>query len=315
MTIEEARQHLRREPRHALRRLTHYIDNPNFPDSDFWARFFVSFVMEQAYTNRFFENQDVTEIGLGNGRMIISFVKMGARPNSVTGLEVDPKIIPAARFNLAQELDHRNIQYRIIETDAVQYFHDRLVAIEAGNQSLISGRGIMCLPQSFHPENDLADGYRLTPLLKPFAKKYGKYALALNAAVLDYAFKTTDADFQMLLILSGRVDWRNREKIITDAGWEIVDRVKSIPIQQDYNTNIEYVRAYDDGKRFWEKFINEKGEADYRNISAEVAVQRQVEIRKKIQNGEAVDIEEDFNVYIELMAYRVKKPNVVNSAA
>lgn len=310
MTLEDPEiknPRVEKEPTHQPWRLTEYMDNPDFSDSDFWARFFVSNIVEQAHVNNFFEDQQVTEVGIGNGRIIVALARIGVRLKQVTGLEVDPKIIPLARFNLDQELKPRNIPYAIEEVDAVFYFHNYAEEVKKGKKGPISGRGIMCLPQSFHPDNDLADGYIMTPLLKPYAEKYGKYALALNAAVLDYLSEVTDPDFQMAMILSGRVPWKEREKIITDAGWEITSRVKSEPIQQDFNTNFDYVQVYDDGQRFFEKFVNDEGEEKFRSITAQEAVGRKKKIEIRITNGETVDLRKEFNVHHELIFYIIRK--------
>lgn len=98
---------------------------------------------------------------------------------------------------------------------------------------------------------NVADGYpedRLTD----HAKTFNRYGLGLIAGTLEALRSHADEGTKPIVMLSGRVPKEVRDQMIAETGWEIDEEyIADYPAKQDQDTDVTYVKAFDDGKRFY----------------------------------------------------------------
>jgi hypothetical protein len=200
---------------------------------------------------------DLFEGGVGDGRN--GLIARGAhipgglnRMGSVIGVDLDGWRVDVARRNFATAGLPTD---GLIEGDVVRYLLER--------RDPLSGSGIACLPQAPMGETvSHADGFdsnmdslQIVRDMTLQGRSIDKYGLKLNGAFLKaLREKVEPTDFNLLIILSGRIPSVVREELLDRTNWAVQVEYKTpVPIQQDPDTGIAYVSEYDDGKLFYEQ--------------------------------------------------------------
>ncbi len=217
----------------------------------------------------------------------------GEGPTVVAGIDVESWRLDAALVNIKNS--NRDGALSIpIHAHALEYLD-----LCKENTETISGRGIMCLPQSPQGENaadryDVKDGNRISEILGLYDGEWGRYGLTLNAAVLAELKKVAHRDFRQVVILSDRVPEDIRKEMISATGWNIEESFQTDePIQQDPDTPIGWVTEFDDGERFWGKNGNQ-----YTSISAgDAEERRQASVDQKL-GRDALNVYHHLSIYV-----------------
>lgn len=257
------------------------LETPDFPTSDPWSLAFRR-VLENLEESGYFDGQHVTEFGVGDGRNLI----IPKKARSLLGVDIDLWRLEGAKHNIDTH-GKKKTPVMLSHSHVIDY-----LGTLARNDSKIDGRVIMCLPQSPAGGNN-ADKYQVMDELKPYEQEWGKYGLTLNAGVLSLLRSVATDDLRTVMILSDRVPPHIHQQLFQATGWE-VERFfpTEEPVQQDPDTPIAWVGAFDDGERFYEY-----ADGAFYPIPAEEAEQRRQE---SVDNGTG---REGLNVYHHLSIY------------
>jgi len=233
-----------------------------------------------------FNGQTVLEFGSGDGR---NFREAGKDATRVIGVEKEEWRSAAAWHNLV------NIEGRSPETVEIWTgcAVDYLTKLR-DEKKKVNVRVIACLPQS--PEGiNTADKYDASFNIASYKADWDKAGLTLNAAALDNLRKVASAETRALVIISDRVLPKDQSRLFRETGWEIVAQAKTKdPVQQDPDTGVAYVQAYDDRERFWEK-----ANGVFRPIDAVTAENRRLQSMQT--QGRAA-----LNVYHDLTEFEIR---------
>ncbi len=238
----------------------HLVTN-DFPPSDPWSRHTREVIKGIAAEGRF-QNHVVTELGIGDGRNILY---AGGGLAGVVGVDIDSWRLDLASYNLRD----------IAQTTPVEFWEGDAVGLldqwgRSGER--IPGWIIACLPQSPQAEST-ADGYDADSDALAAYREWNVFGLSLNAAVLDKLRQVTYPASRTLIVLSDRIPPHIKEQLFERTGWDVENVYQTrTPIQQDPDTGIEYVAAYDDGERFYER----REDGFFTPISATEAEKRRI---------------------------------------
>ena len=270
----------------------------DFPDTDPWFNWLADNI--EGNPERF-ARREYLEFGIGGGLQAVAALK-GLKKRSdlppitnIIGIDIDGWRLDIA----ADNLNKSSIPYILYQGDAVQW-------VEEQQERITNTAIVMCLPQAPLPKNtpsdqmnkysSNADVYH-EDLLPEFAKKYNRWGLGLNAAVLGTLIEHIGDDMDVSVVFSGRVPENVIRYMIHDLGWRVVDIAETPePIQQDPDTDIFYVSAYANESYenlFWEKLSNGK----FSPISAEEA-----EKRLRLANRDR----NNFNVYHHVAVWHLE---------
>jgi len=256
----------------------------DFPDTDPWFKWLADDI--EGHPERF-AGRKYLEFGIGGGLQAIAALKgLEKKPNldpitNIWGIDIDDWRLDIA----AKNLNGFKTPNSLYQGDAVQW-------IEEQQEKIINTAIIMCLPQAPLPEqaegyDSNADTYHVD-LLPEFAKKYNKYGLGLNAAVLGTLIEHVGEATDVSAVFSGRVPENVIRDMVHDLGWRVINISETFePIQQDPDTDISYVLKYSKESPedlFYEKLLNNK----FSPISADEAEKRLLLANKDRNN---------FNVY------------------
>lgn len=271
-----------------------WIETHDFPTQDPWSQHTRSVLAKIRLAGGF--RGDFFEAGIGDGRNIAAagVDQDGAK---IRGVELDSWRLNIARHNLdTLGIPPSRLDLRV----------DDVVTHLRGLQGeRLTGWGVACLPQApgIETHND-ADGYdpKLASLASVKDMELAGHAvdevgLTLIAAFLKVLNSRVDKrDFNLILTLSDRIPPGIREALFDQTGWESVMEYRTgIPIQQDPDTGISYVHAFDDGQRFYEQTAS----GDYALIPAIEAEQRRA--ASELNGGR-----ESLNVYHHLSVYHLR---------
>ena len=217
---------------------------------------------------------DFFEAGIGDGRNVLA-AGVHEGDGKIRGVELEGWRLYLTRHNLGTTLEIPESRLELHEGDVVEYL-DNLQG------ERLTGWGVACLPQAPGIEtSNTADGYNPDMLslqnvrdMKLNGHPIDELGLTLNAAFLKALRQKVDAnDFNLALTLSGRVPRTLHEELFTQTGWKIVEAYPTEePIQQDPDTGVDYVKAFDDGRRFYAM----NSDDSYREIPAVEAERRRI---------------------------------------
>lgn len=253
----------------------------DFPDIDPWFKWLADDIEEHPER---FANRKYLEFGIGGGLQVIAalegFKKKAYLPKilDITGIDIKGYKLNIAAWNLNQF----STPFTLYKEDAVQW-------IEGQREKIINTAIVMCLPQAplekAKPKKfrSSADTYSLD-LLPKFAKKYNRWGLGLNAAVLGTLIQHVGEATDVSAVFSGRVPENVIRNMLSDLGWRVIDIAETPePIQQDSDTDISYVKKYENKSLenlFFEKLLN----GGFSPISAKEAENRLLAAKGKRDN-------------------------------
>lgn len=246
-------------------------------------------------------NTTLFEAGAGDARNAFAAGIATANLNYL-GVELDDWRIGLARENL-QTVGVPDERVSLAEGDVVKW-------LQAGDDQL-EGWGVACLPQA--PQGgevamSNADGYDADVAslqgvrdLELGGRNVDQYGLTLNAAFLsELRSRVQEGSFDLLITLSNRIPLEVLNELFEGTGWETQSGTQTEkPIQQDPDTSVEYVQAFDDGMRFYELIDGEPS-----HITAEEAENRRKVSLEESQNTE--EARELLNVYHDVTVYHLK---------
>ncbi len=232
----------------------------DFPDTDPWFNLLADCI--EAQPERF-AGRKYLEFGIGGGlQAVAALTGLGKKPNlplveKIIGIDIDGWRLDIA----AQNLDRfTTVPYILYQGDAVKWIEQQ--------EKIANTAIVICLPQAPLPKLQLdqvglfdsnADVYH-EDKLPEFAKKYNRYGLGLNVAVLGRLIEHIADGTDVSVIFSGRVPENVIRDMISNLRWRIVDIIETPePIQQDPDTDIGYVINYANESPenlFWEKLSN-----------------------------------------------------------
>jgi hypothetical protein len=228
----------------------------------------------------FFVGQKITEFGIGDGRNIRT---LGSNAG-VFGIDIEKWRVEVASINLAYDRIHDG--FKLWSGDVLHYLQ-KLVRSGAN----LTGRVIMCLPQSTEGQNT-SDRYEESLSLHHYKSQWGASGLALNAGVLDALKEIADGSLRALVCLSDRVPEETKQRLFSETGWVVEDIFKTPdPIQQDPDTGVFWVTKIDDGQRFFEKVANR-----FSPISASEAERRRLAFESS-QPGAGLNVYHGLSIY------------------
>lgn len=253
----------------------------DFPDSDPWFNWLADDI--EANPERF-AGREYLEFGIGGGlQAVAALTGLGKKPNlppieKIIGIDIDDWRLDIAAQNLGK---FTTVPYILYQEDAVQW-------VEELQEKIVKTAIVMCLPQAPLPEqaegyNSNADTYDVNKLPQ-IARKYNKYGLGLNAAVLGTLIQHVGEATDVSVVFSGRVPENVIRDMIRDLGWRVVDIVETPePIQQDPDTDISYVLDYAN-KSPEDLFYEKQPDGEFSPISAVEAEKRLLAANKKRDN-------------------------------
>lgn len=272
-------------------------ETADFPRDDPWSRLTRTVIANLAAAGQF-DGRNILEAGLGDGRNIFAAGFAGNTSGHLIGVELDGWRLELARENLATVgVDHGRVSLH--EGDIIDWLDD--------SKDQLTGWAFACLPQA--PGNATindADGYQDTDSLAPFRDlPLGKHTVDVHGLTLNAAYlarlreRVQPGDFDALVTLSGRVPEPIVEELFAQTGWQVVERFEAPDlVQQDPDTGVAWVGAFDDGQRFYERRAHEA----YTHISAGEAEARRIE-SLALFGGSARDV---LNVYHGLSVYHLQ---------
>lgn len=256
-----------------------HVETTDFGLQDPW-----SLAMREAIarlkTRVWFNGQDIMELGIGDGRNI-RFAAHGGGVIAITGVDVEPHRLNAAHHNLSLEVGMDTIPKTFYLGDAVTV----LDQLKSRGES-ISGRVLMCLPQSNGASDSAADSSQSYDAHAPF-QAWDTFGLKLNAGALMRLAEVATLDTEVLIILSGRIDPGIHSDLFNQTGWKNEEVVVQRRVRQDYDTDLEWMRERDEANRFFDS----QGYA----ISIQEALRRMSNYDPK--SGEDLDVFHDVYVY------------------
>lgn len=262
-----------------------HVETADFPQSDPWSRFMVD-TIEALREQGAFHELPIFELGVGDGRNIRH---AGISIAEVTGIDLEERRLDLAWGNL---VEHRlnDVPVEFWQGDAIELLH-KWPLLKRGEK--IGGWAFVCLPQSTQAGNT-ADGYDShASLLAPYKELWDPYGLTLNAAALSKLRAVAAPNLRALVIISDRVPPVVREELVKRTGWIVENEfLTEEPIQQDPDTGVEYVKEFDDGKRFYEL-----RDGIYQPISARVAEERRLHSLSTGQERIGLNVYHHLNIY------------------
>lgn len=250
-----------------------WVEAADFPITDPWTthtRHVLGIIQRQGG----FQG-DFLEAGIGDGRNVVA-AGVHRSDAKIRGIDIDGWRGELAGHNLRTTLGIPDSRLDLQIGDVVSYLNGL-----SGER--LTGWGVACLPQApgIETSND-ADGYdanmpslgKVKETMKLKGHPVDEVGWTLNAAFLQALRRRVDPrDFNLTLTLSHRVPPEFREELFAQTGWKMVKEYPTdTPIQQDPDTGIHYVNAFDDGQRFSER----NPDGTYTFISATEAERRRV---------------------------------------
>jgi hypothetical protein len=282
-------------------------ETDDFPREDPWSELTCGYIGQLAHSgidsrdrSNLFAGRNILEAGIGDARNVLATgFHLPGNKAQLIGIELDDWRLEAGRHNL-RAVGVADERVSLHQGDVVGWLKQTL------DEPRLRGWGFACLPQA--PEEATvngADGYLKLDTLEGFidlplgqhtAETYG---LTLNAAYLAGLRERAQlGDFRALVTLSGRVPAEVIKELLGITHWSLETSVSST-VQQDPDTGIEWVDAFDDGQRFREK-LTDGTLGDY--ITAEVAENR----RKQALEQHGDQARNFLNVFHELSVYRLR---------
>lgn len=216
----------------------------DFPKTDLWSTFFRRQIIKHQKRG-FFDNQEILELGVGDGRNIRL---LGKKVKKIIGVDRVNWKLDAAYKNLLSDGHLKGATIELYNYDAVEF----LKRWRISQKEPFSGRLLICLPQSkgagfsadvYKEKNNIYNGYR---------KKWNSYGLTLNAASLGELRKVVTSDARICMILSERILSVIVEKMFAETNWKVLKKTTQ-RVRHDWDTDIRWMtKLEDDGKRFFD---------------------------------------------------------------
>ena len=204
------------------------------------------------YPNTEYYNKSVVELGCGIGWITIALALRYA-PQSIYGLDINPKAIVCARLNLYLNAFNKDGSPKKLANgksllDMVSFFESNLFDYFA-EQDVVFDRVIGCIPQVLNPEPEVmenliaenaSDEY-LHSLSNYFAKQgyiEDQFGLGLIASAVEQSIPLLRSNGKLILNLGGRPGRSVLERLMRRRGFK-VRRVWQTQVEQAADTEID----------------------------------------------------------------------------
>lgn len=188
------------------------------------------------------KDKRVMEIGVGTGIVAIELLRRGVK--EYVGLDIDERILPLARRNIAKKVPQGIDKIQLIHSDLFESFPD------GSSFDIICG----CLPQVRKPsiiELGTADSYARYFDAEKYQSELNAYGLGLNERVLLQAKTRLKEDGSMVLVLSGRAGRAILEQFFLRNGYRPQLLFEDSILQLRETTLATLVKAEEEGHEFY----------------------------------------------------------------
>jgi len=205
------------------------------------------------YPQSEYQNKKVVELGCGIGWITIALA-LRYLPDSICGLDINPKAIVCARLNLYLNAFHsdgtaKRLANGLDLVDCVSFYESNLFSHFEAQAAVQLDRIIGCIPQVLNPEPEVmenliaesaSDEY-LHSLSNYFAKQgfiEDQFGLGLIASAVEQSVPLLKSNGKLILNLGGRPGRSVLERLMQRRGFK-VRRVWQTQVEQAADTEID----------------------------------------------------------------------------